>query len=110
MAQPKNVSRPGQLFDGVEQIGAAKEQQRTIAEAFEIACQDLGLDLGSMNVSKRERLAHLILQFAASGQQDSDRLRRDAVKRFREADAQAPQRKCGSRQSVRASCTVERPT
>jgi hypothetical protein len=47
--------------------------------AFESACEDLGVSDGSFDISKRERLACLILSFINKGECNAEALRRRAV-------------------------------
>ena len=71
-----------------DQFGQAKKQQRAISRAFEGACEELGLGLGSLDVWKREQLAQLILQRVGKDEFDSDALQRCAVSQFKDANAE----------------------
>ena len=51
--------------------------------AFEAACGDLGIGDGSLDVAKRERLAHILLGFVRKGENDIAVLHRRAVIHFR---------------------------
>jgi len=51
--------------------------------AFESACEDLGIGISSLDVSKRERIARLILGFIAKGEGNPEVLRRRVVLHFR---------------------------
>ena len=51
--------------------------------AFEAACGELGIGDGSLDVAKRERLAHILLGFVRKGEDDIAVLRRRAVMHFR---------------------------
>ncbi len=66
-----------------DHIDQARASQRAISQAFDGACEELDLGLGSLDVWKRERLAQLILQLVEEGEADSDVLQKSAVSRFR---------------------------
>ena len=51
--------------------------------AFKAACSDLGIGDGSLDVAKRERLAHILLGFVRKGEDDIAVLHRRAVIQFR---------------------------
>ena len=51
--------------------------------AFEAACDELGIGDNSLDVAKRERVALLILACIRKGETDLDALRRRAVIHFR---------------------------
>jgi hypothetical protein len=57
--------------------------------AFELACEELGIGDGSLDVAKRERVAQLILAFVRKGENDVDVLCRRAVIHFRNTSAPA---------------------
>ena len=65
------------------EIDLALRLQSAIAQAVENAAKDLGLSLGSLDVSKRERLEQLIVQLVHEGEWDGDALATRAVARFR---------------------------
>lgn len=50
--------------------------------ALEGACDDLGIGISSLDVSKRERIAALILGFIRKGEGNAEALRRRAVLHF----------------------------
>ena len=50
--------------------------------AFEAACGDLGIGNGSLDVAKRERLAHILLGFVRKGEDGIAVLHRRAVIHF----------------------------
>jgi hypothetical protein len=50
--------------------------------ALEGACDELGIGASSLDVSKRERIACLILECIRKGESDADVLRRRAVLHF----------------------------
>jgi hypothetical protein len=51
--------------------------------ALEGACDDLGIGVSSLDVTKREHIASLILEFIRKGEDNPDVLRRRAVLHFR---------------------------
>ena len=51
--------------------------------AFGAACAELGIGDGSLDVAKRERLAHILLGFVRKGEDDIAVLHRRAVIHFR---------------------------
>ena len=51
--------------------------------AFEAACGDLGIGDGSLDVAKRERLAHILLGFVRKGEDDIAVLHGRGVIHFR---------------------------
>ena len=51
--------------------------------AFGAACGDLGIGDGSLDVAKRERLAHILRRFVRKGEDDIAVLHRRAVIHFR---------------------------
>jgi hypothetical protein len=55
---------------------------QAFGEAFRRACDDLKLGPNSLDVSKQERVAHLILGFIRRGETNTEALRRRAILRF----------------------------
>jgi hypothetical protein len=53
-----------------------------IGIALEGACDDLGIGTSSLDVTKRERVAFLILEFIRKGESNAEALRRRAVLQF----------------------------
>ena len=51
--------------------------------AFETACGDLGIGVGSLDVAKRERVSQFILALVRKGERNIDVLHRRAVIHFR---------------------------
>ena len=51
--------------------------------AFGAACAELGIGDGSLDVAKRERLAHILLEFVRKGEDDIAVLHRRGVIHFR---------------------------
>jgi hypothetical protein len=58
------------------------EPSKMIA-AFGAACAELGIGDGSLDVAKRERLAHILLGFVSKGEDDIAVLHRRGVVHFR---------------------------
>jgi hypothetical protein len=50
-----------------------------VGTAYVRACEELGLENGSLDVAKRERVAELLLAFVLRGETDVDVLHRRAV-------------------------------
>lgn len=61
--------------------------QAVIAQALDNAAKELGLGLGSLDVSKLERLECLVLRLVSEGEQDSEALAARAVAQFRNSDS-----------------------
>jgi hypothetical protein len=55
---------------------------QAFGEAFRRACDDLKLGPNSLDVSKQERVAHLILGFIHKGETNTEALRRRAILHF----------------------------
>jgi hypothetical protein len=64
-------------------LALAPGEMLALGVAFESACEDLGIGISSLDVSKRERIARLILGFIAKGEGNPEVLRRRVVLHFR---------------------------
>jgi hypothetical protein len=58
-----------------------------LSYAFDVACKELGIGDGSLDVAKRERVAQVILRLVLKGENDIDVLHRRAVIHFQNTSA-----------------------
>ena len=71
----------------------ARRQQIAVARAFEMACLELDIGQGSLDVWKSEKLGQILSRIAASADWNPDLLAQRAVTAFlRETDSASPTR------------------
>ena len=73
-----------------EALAATREQQLALTRAFDAACTELGIGAGSMDVWRKERLAHILETFAIAEVADWHNLAGKAVTTFL-AEASVPE-------------------
>jgi len=65
-----------------EYIAFIRGRQRIATRAFEGACEDLGITLGSLDVCRRERISQIVEDCAAAGDVPLETLRAQIVSQF----------------------------
>ncbi len=77
-------------------LAASRDQQLALTRAFEVACTELGIAGGSLDVWKKERLARILESLAQTGDWDWSRLAEKAVTAFTADPRASPTRSSGT--------------
>jgi hypothetical protein len=74
-------------------VNTARQQQVALSQAFELACRELGIGQGSLDVWKSERLTRRMSRIASGDDWDPQRLGRRAILTFEGEVSDSPTRR-----------------